>query len=138
MPDRVVIDTNIWISCIITGKLGDLEMMASTHGIEYVVCKDMIDEIEGVISRQKFAKRLVYTPSDYIDSIKRVTTPVKIIHKFTGCRDPKDNFLFDLAKQSKAKYLVSGDLDVLETAVKRPPEVLTLTEFIRKLHSELN
>jgi len=44
---------------------------------------------------------------------------------FHDCPDPKDNFLFDLAIQGKANYLVSGDKKVLETPLKS--ETLTLT-----------
>jgi predicted nucleic acid-binding protein len=53
---------------------------------------------------------------------------------FKDCLDPKDNFLFDLAIQGKANYLVSGDKNVLETTIKsKTIEISTLTAFKEKI-----
>jgi len=53
---------------------------------------------------------------------------------FKDCPDSKDNFLFDLAIQGKANYLVSGDKKVLETKVKSDILTLaTLATFKEKL-----
>ena len=46
---------------------------------------------------------------------------------FNDCPDSKDNFLFDLALQGNAKYLVSGDKKVLETPVTS--ETLQITSL---------
>ncbi len=50
---------------------------------------------------------------------------------FNGCRDANDNFIFDLAIQSKAQYLVSGDKDILEIKSSLLPtlKILTLATF---------
>ena len=134
----MVIDANIWISSIVSGKLGELEMLPYTYDIELLVCKDMTDEIENALRRPKFAKYLVLAPGEYIASIKRQTTSVRIRHEFTGCRDTRDNYLFDLAMQGNAKYLVSGDKDVVEMPPVKGLNVVKLTEFLRVLRQELN
>lgn len=138
MATKVVADANIWISRIITGDLGDFEMMAYANDIEFVRCKDLTDEIEKVLSRPKFAKYLVYTVGQYIDNIKSSSTFFRIRHEFKGCRDPKDNYLFDLAVQAKAKYIVSGDRDVSETTVGSPIEIVTLAKFKEIMKRGLN
>ena len=52
---------------------------------------------------------------------------------FKDCPDPKDNFLFDLAIQGKANYLVSGDKKVLKTPLKdKTLKLITLTPFKEK------
>lgn len=138
MATKAVIDTTIWISSIIQGKLGELVGMAFTYDIEFIRCKDLTDEIAKVLSRPKFAKHLVYSVEDYIDIIKTSTTPVKIRHRFTGCRDPKNNYLFDLTIQGKAKYIVSGDKDIIKTPTVKGVEVVTFTEFLHILKHGLN
>ena len=46
-------------------------------------------------------------------------------------RDKKDNYLLGLCNEGKANYLVSGDLDVLESNIKPPPFVIKLNEFLK-------
>ena len=57
------------------------------------------------------------------------STFLTIQKEFSGCRDPKDNYLFDLAFQSNSKYLVSGDRDVRETEIDKPLNVVSLRTF---------
>ena len=113
-------------------------MLSYTYDIELLVCKDLTDEIENALRRPKFAKYLVHTPGEYIASIKRQTTSVRIRHEFTGCRDIRDNYLFDLAMQGKAKYLVSGDKDVVDMPPIKGLNVVKYAEFMRILRQELN
>ena len=48
---------------------------------------------------------------------------------FSQCRDPKDNFLFDIAEQGNADYIVSGDNDVL--AIDNPKfRTITIGDFL--------
>ena len=54
---------------------------------------------------------------------------VKHHRKFTKCSDPDDNYLFDLAIQAKADYLVSGDDGVLDTPIPPPTKVISYTQF---------
>ena len=129
MGIRVVLDSNIWISYIIQGKMTDIVAMATVGNVEFVRCEELTTEISEVLARPKFEKYLKEPLSSYIALYERITTPIKISSMFSGCRDPKDNFLFDLAYQSKAKYLVSGDNDIVETPVVSPLEVVSLARF---------
>lgn len=47
-------------------------------------------------------------------SLRTVMQPVEITPAITTCRDPKDNMFLDLAVQGGAKYLISGDADLLD------------------------
>jgi len=52
------------------------------------------------------------------------------VPKFNACPDSKDNFLFDLALQGNANYLVSGDKKVLSSPVTSEMlKVTTLSTF---------
>jgi len=46
------------------------------------------------------------------------------------CRDPKDNFLLELAKDGKATYLLTGDNDLLDIQTFGRTKILTLTHFL--------
>jgi len=138
MAIKAVLDTNIWVSAIIQGKMGDLLALPVVYGVEFLRCKDLTDEIKEVINRKKIAKYLTEPASRHIAVFEAATTPVRIRHEFKGCRDPKDNYLFDLAMQAKARYIVSGDRDVRETTVEKPVETVTLTRFKEILKQSLN
>jgi len=48
---------------------------------------------------------------------------------FVGCSDKDDNFLFDLAIQTGADYLVSLDKTVQKTLIHQPTEIINYEEF---------
>lgn len=138
MAIKVVLDTNIWVSAIIQSKMGELLALPVVYGVEFLRCKDLTDEIREVLSRKKIAKYLTEPASHHIALFEAATTPIRISHQFAGCRDPKDNYLFDLAVQAKAKYIVSGDRDVRETTTDKPIKTITLTKFKEILKQSLN
>jgi len=132
MENRTVFDTNIWVSYFI-GKKTDEIIKMTEKSIVFLHSTPSVDELIDVLSRKKFEKYklnledifLFYTNiSDFC-----YTEP-----KFKDCPDPKDNFLFDLALQGNAEYLVSGDPDVLETPVTS--EILQVME-LRKFKEDL-
>ncbi len=47
----------------------------------------------------------------------------------TICRDPKDNFLLALAKDSKADYLLTGDNDLLDIKNFGKTKIITINNF---------
>jgi putative PIN family toxin of toxin-antitoxin system len=125
MENKVVFDTNIWISYMITAKYDELESMF-TNNVHFLRSAPSLAELQEVLSRIKFQKYKVdvdKTIAFYINLTEFCETKPL----FNDCPDPKDNFLFDLAIQGKANYLVSGDKKVLATPLKS--KTLTLTTF---------
>jgi len=123
MENRTVFDTNIWVSYMITARYDELETML-TNNVNFLRSAPSLAELQEVLSRKKFQKYNVdvdKTIAFYINLTEFCETKPL----FKDCFDPKDNFLFDLAIQGNANYLVSGDKKVLET--KAESEVLTLT-----------
>ena len=49
------------------------------------------------------------------------------------CRDPKDDFLLALSKESKADYLITGGKDLLEIGMYARTEILTVNKFKEKI-----
>jgi len=87
-----------------------------------------------VTARPKFKRyftdrdveRLLLYFDRYGDLIK-VTTELEL------CRDRKDNFLLNLAADSQADFLVTGDKDLLEIIQLQKTKILT----IRNLKEEI-
>lgn len=135
MEIRTVFDTNIWISYFIKGKFLELVEYISEHSVEFFRCDDLTIELYSVLSRKKFKKYLTLPIEDYINFYESLTNWIATQHTFELCRDRKDNFLFDLANQSNAKFLVSGDKDVREITKEYnlPFSIITLSEFKKSL-----
>ena len=132
MENRTVFDTNIWVSYMIAAKYDELESML-TNNVYFLRSAPSLAELQEVLSRKKFQKYKIdvnKTIAFYIN----LTEFCETNHLFKDCIDPKDNFLFDLAIQGKANYLVSGDKKVLETPLKGKTLIITtLTKFKEKL-----
>ena len=60
---------------------------------------------------------------DYFGDLVQVHSKVDI------CRDPKDNFLLALAKDSKADYLITGDSDLLTLEQFETTKIVTFSAF---------
>ena len=115
MKTKTVFDTNIWVSYFLKGNFKELVEMVFDYDVDFYRAKELTREISDVLTRNKLKKYLTLPISEYIRFYERLSILIKIKLEFSGCRDPKDNFLFDLAYQSNSKYLVSGDKDVMET-----------------------
>jgi uncharacterized protein len=114
-PNKVVVDTNIWISFLIGKKIGWLkELFFDRKKINLIICDELLEEIINVAKRKSFRK--YFSEEDISEIIfilsstatfQDVKTEVKI------CTDEADNFLLGLCEDSKADYLVTGDVDLL-------------------------
>ena len=79
-----VLDTNIWISAIITNSESKLEKYIINNNLTIYICPEMILELEDVLKRSKFKKYLKKSIPDYILEIKRICrekTPPKHYEK---------------------------------------------------------
>ena len=112
--ERVIVDTNCWISFLIGRHFHGLVDLLSEEQIQLIVCDALIDEIRDVTTRPKFAK---YFPSKEVESlleflqlVGETVNPSQQVHL---CRDEADDYLLALAIEANADYLVTGDLDLL-------------------------
>ena len=138
MENRAVFDTNIWVSSVISGKFYELLAMSFKNNVVFLRSIPSLAELKEVLSRKKFEKynfdfeEIISLYSDICEFCE--TKPL-----FKDCPDTRDNFLFDLAIQGKAGYLVSGDKKVLETTINSEAlKVTTLTAFKKVLSASGN
>lgn len=136
---RVIIDTNIWISSLIGRQLVYLREMLSYPSIELIVTERLLQEVLLVARRPKFAR---YFHEEDIEELKewmeQNMTNVPLGEIPPRCRDPKDDYLLELAVQAKAIYLVSGDSDLLEIGTISDCKIMTVQQFEKEVLSKLN
>jgi len=131
--EKVVFDVNIFVSYIIGDRLGEIIDMVFNQNIRLYSNEEMRAELEDVLTRSKFKKYLTAPVAYYLDFFDKVTIPFTTILIFNDCSDPKDNYLFDLAYQTNARYLVSGDKKGLTTSVQKSLRVITLSVFKKEM-----
>jgi putative PIN family toxin of toxin-antitoxin system len=125
---KIVLDVNVYITYIINKKMPEL-LTLKDYDIELCSSNSLFKEFVDVISRKEKNKYLQHPVDAYIDMFLDMTSFYDTIPIFTACKDPKDNYLFDLAFQTNADYLVSGDKKVLDTPAAPLIKVISLTEF---------
>lgn len=133
-PSKVIVDTNLWISFLIGKELQDLKGLIVTEKVKLITTDQLLNELKNVVARPKLQK--YFAPekvTELISLLEIVSEKIKIKKIEQICRDPKDDFLLALAKQSKANYLVTGDKDLLEIRIYGRTEILTVKKFIEKI-----
>src|SRR6184192_1888293 len=115
MKIRVILDTNLWISYLIGGRLVGLDALFQRHDLVLLFSRELLGEFIVVASRPKFAK--YFSNEDISKLLSRFSRFGELIEPgivTSVCRDPKDNFLLALAKDGNSDFLITGDRDLLE------------------------
>lgn len=133
---RVVVDTNLWISCMIGKHVEQLRWFFENRHIQNVISQDLLDEIMDVTIRSKFRR---YFSMEDVHAMKDWLVKHSIFVELgtipQRCRDPKDDYLLELAVRAKAIYLVSGDEDLLEIGEIEGCRIMTFAQFVEELSS---
>lgn len=129
--DRVIIDTNLWISFLLTKDLSKFDSIITEQKLTLLFSQELIDELVEVTQRPKFRK---YFPLDEVEElllkIKSRAIFIKVTRIVSDCRDPKDNFLLSLALDGKATHLITGDKDLLVIENYKKIKILTITQYL--------
>jgi len=128
---KVVIDTSVWVSIIRNNELFNMLNLIKLNDLKIYICGELLTELFDVFYRPKHYEKFNIQIDDFFNLFEFVTTTfsIKQNRNFTDCPDPKDNYLFDIAIQSQADYLVTGDKTVLDTPIKPPTKIISFTEF---------
>jgi putative PIN family toxin of toxin-antitoxin system len=114
VPERVVFDTNIWISGLLwRGKPYQCLLLARGQAIQHVHCTEMMAELSEKL-RETFGFSENHIQAVLYD-IRRISERVDItgdVHVVTD--DPDDDKFIECALVAKATAIVSGDHHLLE------------------------
>jgi len=131
---KVIIDTNLWVSFLISRRFEKLDFLFSSRKICLLFSERSFSEFINVVRREKFRK---YFSKDDIDELsikmKNVAKIVQTTSVQTQCRDPKDNFLLELAVDGRADYLITGDKDLLELKTVDKTKIVKIEDFFREI-----
>ena len=116
-----VLDTNIWISAIITNSETKLEQFISKNKLTIYICPEMILELKDVLKRPKFNKYLNKSIPEYILLIEKVCLTNNSPKHYNMAPDKDDNYLYDICIDTKS-ILVTGD-KLLLNYISNPPVV---------------
>jgi putative PIN family toxin of toxin-antitoxin system len=128
---RIVVDTNLWISNLISPTNSKIPEILSDNSIRILMSDELLDEILIVALRTKFSRFITKKTIDGLLALllKRcLRVEVKSSIQFN--EDPKDAFLFSLCVDGNAKYLLTGDKTLLKLKSFHSTEILSITSFL--------
>ena len=128
---RLVIDTNLWISFLISKSFQKLDEILLNSSVKICFSYELLSELHESTSKPKLAKHfgdnaieeMLFALSQYIELVE-VTSEVSV------CRDPNDNFILALCKDADADFLLTGDKDLLALNPFGKTKILSIAAFI--------
>jgi putative PIN family toxin of toxin-antitoxin system len=132
---RIILDTNLWISFLISNNFNSIDTLFVQRKLKLIFSKELLDEFLSVALRPKFKKYFNETDVNKLLSvIEFYGELISISSKINLCRDPKDDFLLDLANDGEADYIVTGDLDLLELKRINKTKIITFNELLQEVN----
>ncbi|MFY0673655.1 MAG: putative toxin-antitoxin system toxin component, PIN family [Bacteroidia bacterium] len=134
MAIKVVIDTNLWISFLISNRLSQLDDLLKSNQVKIAYSNELLNEFVEVARRPKFQK--FFTELEIILALRILEvhgTLVDVKSDIKVCRDPKDNFLMNLAVDANARFLITGDDDLLVIEQIENTKILQWAAFLEEI-----
>jgi putative PIN family toxin of toxin-antitoxin system len=128
---KVVFDTNIYISAILTdGNCRKLLDFARRGKFDLLISESIVEEIERVIRVKLVLSE--FETEIIIVGIKNITTFVSPDFTLSVLNDKPDNRLLECALAGKADYIISGDKEHLLPLSKfRGIKILSPADFLK-------
>ena len=111
MKHHFVIDSSVYLNYITYDKLYRLKNTIVKYDLVFFVNDILLDELKNNIP--KLLKFSSWTADEVLNKIKSFTTFVETVSIFSNCPDAKDNFLFDIALQTKSELIVTKEIVLL-------------------------
>jgi putative PIN family toxin of toxin-antitoxin system len=132
MPERVVFDTNVWISGLLwRGKPYQCLLLARGKVVQHVHCSEMVAELSRKL-RETFAFSENHIHAILYD-LQRISEKVEItgdLHIVAD--DPDDDKFVECALLAGAAAIVSGDHHLLDLGGYEGIPVLSAAEFVAR------
>ena len=135
---KVMFDSNLWISFMIGKRLSSLAEVLCRHDVEVYVSEQLLDEIRGVIAREKFDKLISAETRYYFFGMVYdvcLFTDITVEAK-SDIRDPKDLYLLSMAESVPVDYIVRGDRDLTGMKQHAGIPILKYSELIDMLRQQ--
>lgn len=131
--NRIIIDTNIWISFLLTHDYAKLDKILENKSVILLFSQALLDEFIEVVQRPKFKKYFSLLDLEcLLLQIKDKAKFIEVTSEIKLSRDPKDDFLLSLAKDGKATYLITGDKDLLNIKSFERTMITTIADYLKE------
>ncbi len=130
--NKIIIDTNLWISFLITKDYTKLDELIYSKKCVLIFSQELLDEFLDVANRPKF--RRFFALNDITELLETINEYAEFVHVKSNvkiCRDPKDNFLLSLAKDGQVNFLITGDEDLLSISKFEKTKIISIAEFLK-------
>ena len=129
---KVIVDTNVLISGILFGG-NPREIINLWLTNKYIFClsPELKAEVLGKLQRKfLLSKEKLQEIEEALEAKSEKYVPHVTV---TVCKDPQDNFLLELAEESNANFIISGDKLVLALQEYKNTKIISPKEFIQLL-----
>lgn len=132
MPERVVFDTNIWISGLLwRGKPYQSLLIAQAGLVQLIYCPEMTAELSRKLREPfGFSENQIQA---VLYNLQRFATRIDVpgeLHGITA--DPDDDIFIECAIAGQARLIVSGDHHLLTLKEYQNVQITNAFEFVQR------
>ncbi|AUS99969.1 putative toxin-antitoxin system toxin component, PIN family [Nostoc sp. CENA543] len=130
----IVIDTNVLLSAALSPDGTARKALNKAYKqFKIAQSEETYQELKTRIYKAKFDKYISNEDRQYfLDAVKKYSQFIEVNSQLNTCRDPDDNKFLELAEDSNAEFLITGDKDLL--ILKDLPEyqnqIITPSDFL--------
>lgn len=143
---RVVVDTNVWVSALLTPAGPPGRVLAALRSARFVliISEPMIREVAEVLARPRIARKYGVTreeADELVGLLRERGQTAPVTDTIRLCRDPKDDMLIETALNGRADVLVTrdddlkGEADLVRVLAARGVAVLIVRRFLEALEA---
>ncbi len=140
---RVVIDTNIFVSALLSGKGAPAQVLDAWRERKFLVITSeaAILEVKRVLTELAATRKYSLSNDDIESTLNLLKTdallvPGQIDTKGAIPQDPDDEKFLSIALEGDAKIIISGDKHLLELVKYQGVTIQTAGQFLDSLKSE--
>lgn len=131
---RIVLDPNVLASALIGGftrRRFDW-LLANLDRFEICYCDRVIEEIISLADVEYFKKKNITRNkiAEFADNFQSYALKIIVTSKVKVGRDRNDYYLLSLSRDSRAKFLLTGDPDLLEVGIYGSTRIVSMKEFL--------
>lgn len=131
--EKVVLDTNVYVSAIVIGKICEEIIHRARFG-EYAVyvSPPILEELSNVLSRKfKWSGPQIAAVLEDMRTYAILITPRQRVNVVKT--DPADNRILECAAAAEANCILTGDTHLLSLKSFRKVQILSPSEFLGRL-----
>ena len=132
-PEPIVVDTNVFISAALSpnGTSRKAIDLIATNNFIIIQSQATYKELATRIQKKKFDKYISDVDREiFLKVVKSNSRFISVAHQTTVCIDADDNKFLELAVSGTAKYIVTGDNDLLCLQSYQDINMITPADFL--------